>query len=335
MMPTALDLQLDDFLSQAVGESSTLPLAIRRFMREFGSLRPAEAMEIATARVLELYWSSLSSDNPFHRRISAERPNSIAAPISIERLCSIVGLDLIGAPVLRERVARGADYESAPRREHTGTLEFVEPRPIIRIPSNVGWNCARVAAAHEIGHALVHKRGNGYDQATIRLGSTPAEEALAEYASRLLLLPRELQERWRCEAPDGNYAVQCTKVAQRAHITLHAAVARLGDPDAENRQVRGAVFWRMVRKAVAGEVEEMLTPYWHLCPGAFIPIGRCRARKGSLIAELAAGGAHAAGSRIEQVSIGSLSGMFLIDAFAWGSLTDRTRVVLSVFRFAI
>jgi hypothetical protein len=60
-------------------------------------------------------------------------------------------------------------------------------------------------------------------------------------------------------------------------------------------------------------------------------VGKCKARRGSLIAELAQNTEPLAGTRIEQVNIGSLAGEFSIDAFAWGSVLDRTRVVLSIF----
>jgi Zn-dependent peptidase ImmA (M78 family) len=44
---------------------------------------------------------------------------------------------------------------------------------------------ARVAVAHELAHVLIHKKADGYDEATIRLQSSPTEEALAEYGARL------------------------------------------------------------------------------------------------------------------------------------------------------
>jgi hypothetical protein len=53
---------------------------------------------------------------------------------------------------------------------------------------------------------------------------------------------------------------------------------------------------------------------------------------GSLVAELAGAVAPLGGSMSEAVSIGSFVGTFRIDGFAWGSIDDGTRLVLSVFR---
>jgi Zn-dependent peptidase ImmA (M78 family) len=236
-------------------------------------------------------------------------------------------VDLIGAPQRQGRSVSRTDDETTPYWQPLARVEFARPRPIVRLPLNIGWNRGRVAAAHEIGHVLIHRRGDAYDQATIRLGSTPVEEVLAEYAARLLLLPRELLDPWLVECRTENYALKSVKLAQLAQVSLHAATARLGDPDAGNWKIRGAILWRMSKSA-----EQFLTPYWHLCPGAYIPLARCKARKGSLIDELGNETSRAAGSRVEEVNVGSLRGKFLIDAFSWGSLADRTRVVLSVFQ---
>jgi Zn-dependent peptidase ImmA (M78 family) len=334
MVPMALNLELEKLLSTSARERR-LPLAVERFMNEIGSLQPEAAMHQAATRVLSSYAASLTArDSPHLAAFQAleDPPYALPFPVSVARLCSVTDVDLIGVPVRQERSLNRSDYGAFPYPEHTATVEFTRPRPIIRLPDNISWNRGRVAAAHEIGHVLIHKRDHDYDQATIRLGSTPAEEALAEYAARLLLLPGDVQRQCLREIGDDNCAVQCVKMSQRAQVTIHASVARLGDPDTEKREIRGAIFWRMLNNRADGEIEELLTPYWHLCPRAYIPVGKCKARKGSLIADLAADTARVAGSRIEQVEIGTLTGAFLIDAFAWGSIADRTRVVLSVFR---
>jgi len=88
----------------------------------------------------------------------------------------------------------------------------------------------------------------------------------------------------------------------------------------------------MAEPAVAGDhvgIERRLTPQWFECPGAFIPVGKCCARAGSLVAHLAAEADNVvAGNRVEDVQIGTLVGRFRVDAFAWGSLRTGTRLVL-------
>jgi hypothetical protein len=128
----------------------------------------------------------------------------------------------------------------------------------------------------------------------------------------------------------GNIAVSCVLRAQSARVTLHTAVARAGDPDIPNRRVRGAILWRM-KPSPEGELHHLLTPYWHLCGDTFIPIGKCKAKKGSIIADVAQGSGRTAASHNEDVHIGSLEGHFRVDALSWGA--GNSRVVLSVFSF--
>jgi hypothetical protein len=332
MVPLALDLELEKVLAHSAPQRD-FPLAVRRFMHETGMSQPEEAMQCASLQVLRLYAATISDDvgaYPPVSQIEDDRSFTVPVPVSVERLCFVTGVDLMGAPRRRDRSVNKSDREIGSYQDHAATVEFATPRPVIRLSPNIGWNRGRVAAAHEIGHVLIHRRDSEYDQATIRLGSTPAEEALAEYAARLLLLPRGTHQRFLQGAADDNYAALCVRISQRTNVTIHAAVARLGDPDAGNRQIRGAIFWRMQRNADR-EIQDVLTPHWHLCPSAYIPVGKCKARRGSLIAELAQNTEPLAGTRIEQVNIGSLAGEFSIDAFAWGSVLDRTRVVLSIF----
>jgi hypothetical protein len=116
-------------------------------------------------------------------------------------------------------------------------------------------------------------------------------------------------------------------------VTLHSAVTRFGDPDVTSPRVLGAILWRMNPEVSTIEpIHARLTPQWHLCPGAFIPVRRCKARMGSLVADLAGTGNAAVGeSRLEDVAIGTFTGCFRADAFAWGSVIDGTRIVLSLF----
>jgi hypothetical protein len=122
--------------------------------------------------------------------------------------------------------------------------------------------------------------------------------------------------------------------AREADITLHAASARLGDPDSPLvGTVDGIILWRLNPRVSPDEaLSKRLMPKWHLCPSAFIPINRCHASRRSLISELASlGDGMVAGSRLEDVSIGSLKGSYRVDAVAWGTVARGTRLVLSAF----
>ncbi len=310
MLPEALDTNLDKVLRLAQPTATDHPLAIRRFMARAKVARPHEAMERAAASVVAAYKNAYSP---------------VREPISVERLCAILNVVLTG--LRPNRRSPFPDGGARLRDKPSGLLEFADPQPIIRIPPHVEFERARVAVAHELAHVLIHRKGDSYDEATTRLQSSPAEEALAEYGARLLLMPANDEP-----TLDGteNIAVSCVLRAQSARVTLHTAVARAGDPDIPNRKVRGAILWR-VKLRLDEEVHQSLTPYWHLCGDAFIPIGKCKARKGSIIAEVAHGPGRVAASYNEDVHIGNLEGHFRVDALSWGA--GNSRVVLSIFSF--
>ncbi len=100
--------------------------------------------------------------------------------------------------------------------------------------------------------------------------------------------------------------------------------------------VRGAILWKLNPSVPSkSALAERLTPAWRLCPGAFIPIGKCKARKDSLIAELARATGSSSDVRIENVKIGSLEGVFRVHGFAWGSIAGGTRLILSIFETTV
>jgi Zn-dependent peptidase ImmA (M78 family) len=311
---TALDSDLRA-LCESAWHSAAVPLTIRRFVEESGVDRPGAAMKLATDLLLGAY---------------NEGQRDPSTPISVERLCDLAGAALIGK---RPRGRRSDDYsfESYKRRVgHTGKLYFDGLRATIKIPDHVDPNTARVSVAHEIGHLLIHRRGTGYDKATLRLQSSPEEEALAEYCARLLLIPTYV---WSPSLPEENLARYAITQSSLTRVTLHAAVTRLGDPDVVTAGVRGAILWRINSQVSRSEsISARLTPHWHLCPKAFVPVRKCKARDGSLIAQVAGDNRARAQSGIEEVSIGSFVGSFRIDAFACGTIDDGTRLVLSIFR---
>ena len=210
---------------------------------------------------------------------------------------------------------------------HSGSVRFsTDGMPCILIPEGIDGYRARVAAAHEIGHILVHRRHDCYDHVTIRLATSLHEEAIAEYIARVLLLPQR-------RVATTNLAEAAVRWASETEVTVHAATGRVGDPDQQELAVRGAILWKMSANSESdSSIADRLTPAWHLCAGAFIPIGRCKARSQSLIAEVADTTAPACAERIEDVHIGSLQGEFRVHAFAWGSVSAGTRLVLSVFQ---
>ena len=312
---------LDDDLRSLVekeARASELPLALARFAEVSGRCQPTQAMVLATGRLLAEY-SKLSSG-----------PASL--PISVERLCRLCNAELVGArPTVSSNSAYSVHNRTA-RLGHTGKTYFEKSRISIRIPPQVDYATARVSCAHEIGHILVHQRGNSFDEATVRLPSTPEEECVAEYGARLLLMPSNM---WLQTPVGTSLAADVVARSRVARVTIHAAVTRLGDPDLDDTGVRGAILWRLNPEVPSYKaVHERLTPQWHLCRGAYVPIKRSRARAGSLIADVAQRSAVAAESRVEDVRIGTFVGLFRVDVFAWGSVADGTRLVLAIFRGA-
>jgi hypothetical protein len=200
---------------------------------------------------------------------------------------------------------------------------------MIRVPEEIDFETARISVAHEIGHILIHQRGTELDHATIRLSSTSEEEALAEYGGRLLLLPTTI-----FQPPLGvNLAQYAVEQAGVARVTVHSAVSRLGDPDILVPGLQGAILWRINPQVPASHpISTRLTPQWHLCPGAFVPVRRSKARPGCLVAQIAEAPGPISASSVETVSIGTFVGVFRVDAFAWGAISQGTRLVLSVFR---
>jgi uncharacterized protein DUF955 len=289
-----------------------MPLALRRFQDCWQSSNSITAVQSATKKVGTEYAQLFPCGSHVVR---------------VSRLCEMLGIGMTG---LRSQLRYKGHYLAAdpllPRPGHSGTVRFSRKHaPFIAIPEGVDGYRARVSVAHEISHVLIHRRGDTYDDVTTKLPSSREEEALAEYGARLLLLPSEPE---RIE----NLAEHAVRWARYAEVTVHAAACRLGDPDQNLPPLRGLVLWKINPKIpTTATIAERLTPAWHLCPGAFVPIGRCKARPDSLVAELAMASGSAAGIVAEDVRIGSLLGCFKVHAFAWGSLLSGTRLVLSVF----
>jgi len=292
----------------AENDGSKLPLALSRFAARFGVSNPTGAMNLATSALLERYWKTASR---------AQRT------ISVQKLCALADIDLVGKYPVRRR---GRTVNPVLRR-HDGLVNFSGDRPKIHIPPGVEGERACVTIAHEIGHVLLHRRDSGFDEVTIKLPTSPEEEALAEYAARLLLMPGTPPR-----ASGGNVAAAALAWAEGASVTVHAATARIGDPDQPKLGLRGAILWRVDSTAPKNAHPwERLTPAWHLCPNAFIPIGKCHAKVATVVGELAGLGKPLSAEGEEDVRIGSLEGRFQVHAVAWGLLKHSTRLILSLF----
>lgn len=291
-------------------EANAIPLSLplKRFAEVCQVDDPSMAMRIVTRRLL-----------------TQVRPNDSSGPISIESLCRLSKITLAGS----ERVTSSVDHGWAGyfrNSSHVGEIVFHRDSAVIRVPCHLDFSAARLSIAHELGHFLIHAQGR--DRVTTRLPSTDDEEALAEYGARLLLMPADdlkIQQ-------SGNLAAAALTVSRSMRTTLHSAVSRLADPDVEFSPIRGAILWRMSEHVSSKcPIEQRLSPYWHLCSPAYVPVRRCKARKGSIIAMAAAARNGGTGTAVEDVRIGTFTGVFRIDVVAWGCISEGTRIVLSTF----
>jgi IrrE N-terminal-like domain len=292
----------------AENDGRKLPLSLDRFAQHFGTI-PTCAMNRATSALLEQYWKIASPAN---------------RTISVQKLCTVADIELVGrCPVRR----RARTVKPVPQHDHDALVDLAGVRPKIRIPPGIEGERACISVAHEIGHVLVHRRSSSIDEVTSKLSTSPEEEALAEYAARLLLMPGTPPPVNR-----KNIATVALAWAEGAGVTVHAATARIGDPDQSELGIRGAILWRFDPTSPRqAHPWERITPAWHLCPNEFIPIGKCHAKMATVVGELAGSGTISSAEGEEEVRIGSLEGRFHVHAVAWGSLERRTRLVLSFF----
>lgn len=291
------------------------PPAVAEFTKARGASDPVAAAEVTAAELLHSYYEQVES-----RRL----------PISVRRLCDMLGIKLRG-PVPRaiEPAALKASIAKPPTVRHVARLMVVNGRATIDVTDPYPAS-ARASIAHEIGHFLIHSREKGLDSNTLSLPTTSEEEVLSEYLGRLLLLPRS-DVRTRIGSAES-WALACLEMASTASVSLHAVASRLFDPDQNVRPLRGVIYWKRNPKIATSEsIETQLSPYWHLCPGAYIPIRRCHVLHGSLVGRIVSADGDAREIGEEDVQIGSLKGRFLVDGFSWGSAKLGSRMALSLF----
>jgi len=291
----------------------SLPVTLRRFCLRSEMHNVVDAAQQNCRKITELY---------------EEKHPEGGGRVSVSRLCDLLGIHLKKPKALRRKSGWYSNLATSRRKERAAGFFSVSQNVVtITVPPDSSWNVARLTVAHEIGHWMLHRTDDGIDHVTLSLPGTEEEECVAEYCGRMLLMHRAF-----C-GDMGNLAEACLREASRLVVTLHASASRLMDPDQIRAGVRGIVLWRLhPRMPATVSVGERLTPQWHICPGGFIPVFRCHARHDSLIVRIASAGDDAvADSATEQVEIGSLSGVFHVDAFSWGSIARGTRLVLSVF----
>jgi hypothetical protein len=285
------------------------PLALSRFASGRGVTRPTVAMRMAVGDLVKRVTTSSKRNGP----------------ISVQALCRACDVTLRGAELLSSRRdARWAAYSRAMR--HKGQIVFQRAGASISVPSQLGFAAARMSIAHELGHFLIHSACPS--TATARLPTSEEEEILAEYGGRLMLMPLDRLN----SDPTSNLAEVALCWAQTARTSLHSAVERLGDPDIGLATLRGAILWGIVADtARSAAIADRLTPRWHLCQPAFVPVGKCKARAQSVIASAASESSTVTASAVEGVRIGTFEGVFRVDVVSWGSVAEGTRTVLSTF----
>jgi hypothetical protein len=293
--------------------SAEWPYALREFITATGTKTPAAAAQTVANSLLARYFTKY-----------ADRTDVV----SVTKLCALLGIEIVGR--LPRISSKSPSYNQLfEHGAHLAKLNFLSGRPVIEVMGSRA-PIAGISAAHELGHYLIHLRDGQLNDQTLRSGSTPEEEALSEYIGRMLLMPKPQFDPYL--KPPPNYAVECLSVASRAHVIMHAAAARMMDPDHPIRALRGIIFWKLhPQEPESLSVAKRLTPTWHHCDEAFIPIRKCHARRGSLVANLAESNEDCQGASEEDVRVGSFSGRFRVDAYAWGSLNNGTRCVLSAF----
>src|SRR6266478_414649 len=246
------------------------PPTLQRFVHEFGAMNPVDAAQIAAKTVMDRY--------------AAAYPYNDRDAISVRYLCKLLDIDLRGnVPKMlpsRSNPRFGSYGESDDRPaaallvfNRRATIDVAAPNPLR----------ARISVAHEIGHFLIHSRGQEIDNSMMHSEVTTEEEILSEYIGRLLLLPTELFHFQFTR--QRSMAVACITAARDAAVSFNIATSRISDPDQALPSLKGAIFWRLVPGSPTHlPVEKRLAPFWHLCPNAFVPIRKCHARHDSVIA---------------------------------------------------
>lgn len=302
---TAIEPGLSGLLEQERKAAAELPLPIRRFVQDQNAAGVVEAAVRASGRLLRDYEAA---------------GGALPGTVRLSKLAELRSVALHGLKNVRPTRPLGTTSS----QRYRAAITMGGAGRVITIPPGSDRAVARISVAHELGHLLIHSRGMAVDEATIRLGSSPQEETLAEYIGRLLLLSSKVSP----EDEGGGTAKLCFALAGSANVPLAAALARIGDPD-QNLGIAGAILWEL-RRDPSLTLAERLKPSCRLCGAAFIP-DRSHAREGSLTVTAAEGEEERLVMGSEFVRIGRFVGQFGVQAYAWGSEARGTRKVLSTF----
>lgn len=326
--PSSDKPQLDSGLWRLSTTSlDTLPFPVQTFCTWHNQKSPVAAME----KVVEdlLVNCGQKSETGFDCSTFAT---------NIGEICRFLGIDVRGpqpsVPSKSVYSTSGSRGDKISKPAVSGTLQLVDGKPVVYVPNKTDLPHRRLSVAHEIGHYLMLWKGDRVDRSAAGFSSTQEEEELAEYAARLILLPK-----FALAVPSGfGVAKSCIYLAGRRCTTVWSAARRMGDPGIAQNNLRAIVLWRLNPEVLACEpLHKRMTPQWFIGEKIYIPVKKCHAGFSSLVANLAAkesGEKPVEGVAEEMVSIGSLKSFnnkMSVDAFAWGSVSRGTRLVLSVF----
>jgi hypothetical protein len=303
---TAIEPGLATLLAQEQKDCKGLPLAIRRFVEQVQATGIVDAALGVTGRLLQEY---------------QDFAGPLGSAVRLTKLAQVKSVVLRGL----NNVSSTGTFDREFRQRYRATISMGGGAPVITIPPGSDRAGARISVAHELGHLLIHSRGAELDEATIRLGSSNQEEALAEYLARLLLLSSTID---RTEIASKGIARFGFDLARSADVPLSSALARLGDPD-QDLGIAGVILWEL-RRDRRLSVAERLKPYSRFCGTAFIP-QQSHARDGSLTVTASVGEGERIAVGVESVRIGGFVGEFKVEAYGWGSEDRGTRKVLSTF----
>jgi hypothetical protein len=282
---------------------------VRQFAERHGCVAANAAMQHAAAAVLIKY----------------DEKHPTSGHISVSWLCDLLGVSLRGTEnVMRDSYGR-VPGSGASRIRHDAELRFGTP-PVVRLRRQLPEPRARLSIAHELGHFLV--RSVDYDLGR-SASSTPEEEEVAEYGARLLLMPPRLFASTIATGTEPLPA-RCLRTAGALRTTIRSVAVRLFDPDVRCFSLAAIILWRMAEEQ-DDTTGPRFVPWWFVAPNTFVP--RAAWARHSCVVMTAAMSAEpdTVAGNVEDVAIGSLAGRFRVDAFAWGRLSDQSRVVLSCF----
>jgi Zn-dependent peptidase ImmA (M78 family) len=192
----------------------------------------------------------------------------------------------------------------------------------------------RIEAAHELAHILLNHyspvqiQGN---RTTSYAESLDVFEEWCEKTGRLMLIPEAFLPRLENLSTEVSLGYVIIQVARRWGVPVPTAIMRILDQPmaGEKLRTKQIIVWD-VENETANSSQCLLKASWHACRIGFIP-HQNKVRLGSITYKAAV---HMGTDRyvcgVEEVKIGSLQGIFYVDACPYG--IGRYKRVLTVFR---